>query len=69
MYKDLERCLCLRYILLYRELLKDDNIFVVPKVYPELSTDQVLVTELIPGVPLDKCTDLSQETRNELGIT
>ena len=52
---------------LCRELLKDDKHFHVPKVFEELSTDQVLVTEYIPGVPLDKCSDLSQETRDKLG--
>ena len=47
--------------------MKDDKHFHVPKVFEELSTDQVLVTEYIPGVPLDKCSDLSQETRDKLG--
>lgn len=43
--------------------------FVVPKVYGELSRKQVLVTELIPGVPLDQCADLSQQTRDRLGMS
>lgn len=30
----------------------------VPKVIREVSTKSVLTTELVPGVPLDKCFDL-----------
>ncbi|XP_067943691.1 atypical kinase COQ8B, mitochondrial-like isoform X2 [Watersipora subatra] len=56
-----------RSMLLFKELLRGDAVFVVPTVYPDLSTGQVLVTELIPGVPLDQCQELSQSTRNKLG--
>ncbi|XP_077996740.1 atypical kinase COQ8B, mitochondrial-like isoform X2 [Glandiceps talaboti] len=50
----------------FRELLKDDPFFYVPAVIKELSTKQVLTTELIDGVPLDKAVDLDQEVRNEI---
>ena len=34
-----------------------------------MSTDRVLTTELIKGVPIDKALTLPQETRNALGRT
>ena len=53
----------------FSELLKDDPMLKVPAVIPELSSKQVLTTEYIEGVPLDKAEGLSQETRNEVGVT
>lgn len=47
-----------------RTLLADDPEFYVPKVIDELTTKQVLTTELIHGLPVDKCVDLDQETRD-----
>lgn len=32
----------------------------------ELSGSRVLAMELVQGVPLDRCVDLDQETRNEV---
>ena len=49
----------------HRELLSDDPRFHVPGIIPELSTKRVLTAELIHGIPLDKCSSLSQETRND----
>lgn len=48
----------------FRELLNDDPVFKVPEYIPELSTDQVLTTEYVPGYPLDQCVHLDQETRD-----
>ena len=48
----------------FAELLKDDPAFLVPKVYENLTTKNVLVTEFADGVPVDQCLDLDQETRN-----
>ncbi|XP_023329507.1 atypical kinase COQ8B, mitochondrial isoform X2 [Eurytemora carolleeae] len=38
--------------------------YYVPKVYLDLSTDQVLTTEYITGLTIDRCVDLPAETRN-----
>lgn len=50
----------------FRNLLKDDPVFVVPEVFDELSSRRVITMELVHGVPLDRCVDLNQETRNEI---
>ncbi|KAK9961908.1 hypothetical protein ABG768_007306 [Culter alburnus] len=50
----------------FRNLLEGDPVFVVPEVFDELSGRRVLTMELVNGVPLDRCVDLSQETRNEI---
>lgn len=41
--------------------------FHVPDVIPELSTEQVLTSEWVPGVHIDKVAELSQEVRDEVG--
>ena len=33
----------------------------------QLSTKQVFTTELVDGIPVDKCTDLSTESRHHIG--
>uniref|UniRef100_T1IMM0 Kinesin motor domain-containing protein n=1 Tax=Strigamia maritima TaxID=126957 RepID=T1IMM0_STRMM len=48
----------------YRSLLEDNPEFNVPKVIDELSTKQIFTSELVLGLPLDKCVELDQETRN-----
>uniref|UniRef100_A0A4W3I0X2 Atypical kinase COQ8A, mitochondrial n=1 Tax=Callorhinchus milii TaxID=7868 RepID=A0A4W3I0X2_CALMI len=50
----------------FRELVKDDPYFYVPTVIDALSNRHVLTTELVPGFPLDKAENLSQEIRNEI---
>lgn len=57
----------LNYFGLHRILLKDDPVFVVPEVCDELSARRVITMELVNGVPLDRCVDLDQKTRNEVG--
>ena len=55
-------------IIFFRELLKDHDEFYVPEVIDELSTQQILTTEYVEGLPLDACTDLDQETKNKVSI-
>ncbi|XP_072130604.1 atypical kinase COQ8B, mitochondrial isoform X2 [Mobula birostris] len=50
----------------FRELLKDDSFLYVPAVIDELTTKRVFTAELVSGVPLDKCGDLDQCTRNKI---
>ncbi|XP_008289442.1 chaperone activity of bc1 complex-like, mitochondrial [Stegastes partitus] len=50
----------------FQELLKDHPFFYVPDVIDELSSHHVLTTTLVPGFPLDRAADLSQELRNEI---
>ncbi|CAK4104720.1 unnamed protein product [Aphanomyces euteiches] len=40
--------------------------FIVPQVYTDLSTNRILTTGFIAGVPLDKIVPLSQEIRNHV---
>ena len=47
-----------------RRILSQYPEYYVPIVYPELSTGQVLTTELITGLTIDKCVELDQDTRN-----
>lgn len=42
----------------YGEMIANYKEYRVPKVIRELSTKSILTTELVPGVPLDKCFDL-----------
>ncbi|CAI8030979.1 Atypical kinase COQ8B, mitochondrial [Geodia barretti] len=51
---------------MFRELLANDPGYLVPEVFPELSTKRVLTTELIQGLPLDQCVSLPQEIRNDI---
>ena len=48
----------------FGELLKNDPVFLVPKVYKNLTTKNILVNEFIEGEPFDKCDHLPQETKN-----
>ncbi|CAL4956848.1 unnamed protein product [Urochloa decumbens] len=51
----------------YKELLSDSDGYYVPKVIDQLSSKKVLTSEFVPGVPIDKVAQLSQETRNYVG--
>jgi aarF domain-containing kinase len=48
----------------FTELIGNDPVFLIPKVYSQLTTKNILVTELVEGEPFDKCEDLTQEQRN-----
>ncbi|XP_068766635.1 atypical kinase COQ8B, mitochondrial [Struthio camelus] len=50
----------------FRQLLRDDPFFAVPRVIDELTTARVLSMELVSGVPLDRCLELSQDVRDEI---
>lgn len=50
----------------FRSLLEGDEYFQIPEVIDELSGRRVLAMELVQGVPLDRCVDLDQETRNQI---
>jgi aarF domain-containing kinase len=51
----------------FRELLRDDPVFVVPKVIPEASGKQVLTMEMLEGVAVTKIQDFTQEQRDWIG--
>ncbi|CAL4963884.1 unnamed protein product [Urochloa decumbens] len=51
----------------YKELLSDSDGYYVPKVIEQLSSKKVLTSEFVPGGPIDKVAQLSQETRNYVG--
>lgn len=51
----------------FRNLLFGDEMLYVPEVIAELSTKHVLTTEFVQGLPLDKCVDFDQETRDRIG--
>ncbi|XP_022616271.1 atypical kinase COQ8B, mitochondrial-like [Seriola dumerili] len=50
----------------FRSLLEGNEFFQVPEVIDDLSAKRVLAMELVQGVPLDRCVDLDQETRNQI---
>ena len=54
------------YFLLPRELLKDMPEYYVPEVIEDLTSKQVLTTELIEGTSLDKIENPNQETINKV---
>ena len=49
-----------------RELLKDMPEFYVPEVIEDLTSKQVLTTELIDGTSLDKIENVDQDTINKV---
>lgn len=59
-------CEAVSCVLCGRALLKGDPFFCVPEVVDELTTKRIIAMELVSGVPLDRCVDLDQETRNEV---
>ncbi|XP_042866521.1 atypical kinase COQ8B, mitochondrial-like isoform X2 [Penaeus japonicus] len=48
----------------FRNLVKPYPEYYVPEVISQLCTKQVFSSELIDGVPVDKCIEMDQETRN-----
>ena len=57
----------------YKELVEADPVLskhtYVPKVIDALSTDAVLTSEFVHGIPLDRVVDLDQTTRNAIART
>jgi len=50
----------------FRSFLEGDEFFEIPEVMDDLSARRVLTMGLVQGVPLDRCVDLDQETRNQI---
>ncbi|KZC11761.1 PREDICTED: aarF domain-containing protein kinase 4 [Dufourea novaeangliae] len=50
----------------YKQLILPYKDYYVPAVLDELSTSQVFTTELVEGIPIDKCTSLDLETREHI---
>lgn len=50
----------------FKELIEPYPYYFVPSVIDELSTGQILTTELIEGVPVDKCVELDYESRKHI---
>ncbi|XP_074662126.1 atypical kinase COQ8B, mitochondrial-like [Tubulanus polymorphus] len=48
----------------FREALKDDPVFYVPEVIDDLSSAQILTTELVNGAPIDQALNSDQDTKN-----
>ncbi|XP_039959413.1 atypical kinase COQ8B, mitochondrial [Bactrocera tryoni] len=51
----------------FKQMITPYPEYYVPAVIKDLTTGSVLTTELVPGVPLDKCFDLSYEHRHHIG--
>lgn len=51
----------------FRELLRDDPVFVVPEVMHEASGKQVLTMEMLEGVAVTKIQNFTQEQRDWIG--
>ncbi|XP_075233856.1 ubiquinone biosynthesis protein COQ8, mitochondrial isoform X2 [Lycorma delicatula] len=50
----------------FRELLTPYPDYFIPRVIDDLCTKQVFTTELVEGIPVDKCQDLDYETRRHI---
>ncbi|XP_053671797.1 atypical kinase COQ8B, mitochondrial [Anopheles nili] len=50
----------------FAEMIRHMPEYRVPRVIKELTSKNVLTTELVPGVPMDRCFDLSQEHRDHI---
>lgn len=50
----------------YKQLISPYNDYYVPTVIDELSTSQVFTTELVDGIPVDKCAEMDIETRERI---
>ncbi|THC89040.1 hypothetical protein EYZ11_011511 [Aspergillus tanneri] len=51
----------------FRNLLKDDTVFLVPEIFPEASGRQVLTMERLDGIAVTKIQDFTQAQRNWIG--
>ena len=55
----------------FRELVGDDPVLYVPAVFNSLTTDKILTTEFVRGIPIDQLVDfgVDQETRNHVATS
>lgn len=51
----------------FRDLLSNDEVFVVPEIIPQASGKQVLTMEMLDGVAVTKVKDFTQEQRDWIG--
>ncbi|XP_046751518.1 atypical kinase COQ8B, mitochondrial [Diprion similis] len=50
----------------YRDLISPYSDYYVPKVVDQFSTKQIFTSELIDGIPVDKCAEMDSETREHI---
>ncbi|XP_071869995.1 ubiquinone biosynthesis protein COQ8, mitochondrial isoform X2 [Bombus fervidus] len=50
----------------YKQLIEPYLDYYVPAVVDELSTNQIFTTEMVEGIPVDKCTSMDMETREHI---
>ena len=50
----------------YKQLIEPYLDYYVPAVVDELSTSQIFTTEMVEGIPVDKCTSMDMETREHI---
>ncbi|CAO1403060.1 unnamed protein product [Diamesa serratosioi] len=50
----------------FGEMIQNYPQFRVPKLFKDLSTNRVITTELVPGVPMDQCFNMSEEHRSHI---
>ncbi|CAD7086604.1 unnamed protein product [Hermetia illucens] len=53
----------------FGEMIANSPEYYVPKVLKDLCTSNVLTTELVPGLPLDKCFAMSYDDRKFIGTS
>ncbi|MEM8774644.1 MAG: AarF/ABC1/UbiB kinase family protein [Pseudomonadota bacterium] len=51
----------------FADHLANDRDFVVPKVYQDMGTKDILVMEFVEGVPIEQAETMEQETRDRIG--
>ncbi|XP_059223569.1 atypical kinase COQ8B, mitochondrial [Stomoxys calcitrans] len=51
----------------FKEMITPYGEYYAPSVIRETTTSSVLTTELVPGVPLDKCFEMSYDHRHHIG--
>uniref|UniRef100_A0A1B6ESG4 ABC1 atypical kinase-like domain-containing protein n=1 Tax=Cuerna arida TaxID=1464854 RepID=A0A1B6ESG4_9HEMI len=51
---------------IFQSLLKDYHDYYIPRIIDDLCTPQILTSELIEGVPVDKCQDMDEPTRKHI---
>ncbi|MDF3124627.1 AarF/ABC1/UbiB kinase family protein [Rheinheimera sp. 1928-s] len=53
------------YLQRYRDLLADDNQFVLPELYPQLCTSKLMTMSFVEGVPIESLMQHSQQVRDQ----
>ncbi|XP_031366778.1 atypical kinase COQ8B, mitochondrial isoform X2 [Apis dorsata] len=50
----------------YKKLMEPYSNYYVPTVIDELSTNQIFTTEMVEGIPVDKCTTMDMDTKEHI---